>query len=96
MRKSQIILMITAIVIIIVSVSAGTGHYILDRFFTINAGWRMNWGLEVPKPNQSKSVIENVASFNGDGEFFNISTYSGKKINSFIKINLLRKLIRIH
>lgn len=85
MRKSQIIIMITAIVIIIVSVSAGTGHYILDRFFTINAGWRMSWGLEVPRPNQSKSVIDNDPSFNGDGEFFTISTYSEKKIDSFIK-----------
>lgn len=85
MRKCQIIIMITAIVIIIVSVSAGTGYYILDRFFTINTGWRIKWGIEVPKPNQTKSIIESSPSFNGDGEFFNISTYSGQKIDSFIK-----------
>jgi hypothetical protein len=51
-----------------------SGNFIYQTLGTLHGLWGFNWGLEVPKPTNIKTVFEEFGP-NGDGEAFYISLY---------------------
>ncbi|WP_216831507.1 hypothetical protein [Alkalihalobacterium elongatum] len=94
---------ITLLLGIVVVIFAGL--YLNQKLNTVYGEWAINWGFEIPKPTEVKTVFESPHSPRGEGEAYYIINYDDKQfekvriedfwkpINNDHSLNLVTKYI---
>ena len=84
-KQTKLLISITIILLVIY-----TGNFLYQQFTTTYGLWRINWGLDVPKPSKMNIVYERYGV--GDGEAYVICEYDDRGVMKVKKSNQWKKV----
>jgi hypothetical protein len=75
MRKTTITILSFTVLFIFVFV----GYMLRNNSMNYYETWKINWGISISKPTESKVIFESPPSFHGDGESYYVLDYDEKQ-----------------